>query len=748
MKVSAALLTVLMLTAHIAGAASKRLNTLVGELAIVADIRAQAADFTPPVETIPFERDDEGWVYIRALPGDDCGPMRLTLDNSSADQPILTLPGQRLETMRYVTAGKHMLRIRGRGTVALREVVVRAVPEILVYMVEHLEKPRPAMFYSHPRDFLETAILPHCNTVVSPPKDHYAAMARQWRAAGGHWLINHGFHTLRDPEADLATYWKELLGRDWVDGTIHDELLRPDLQHVLRWDPVFGALKRNPVLAGKHVYLFSMWTVPSAQFAQTFQIVEGETHSGRRALQCNSASRLLNIRQQKIMLTPGQRYTLSAWIKAEGLKFGVIPGNDGYDGAYTGLFIIDTGWFTTHGLKLRPPEGSRGWQRYSQSFTAHKSRDGLYELIVCAPGHGRLWIDDIQLEEGETRTDYVETAPGGKATRNLLVNGGLEYAFEGWQQYVAEIQRLARVLQAQDVRLAPECYVHEFANEAKADSELKARLSAIMGGWKALSPGIERQMTLILSAGNSAPRYSNDKNPAVNYKVHLDRQFHLIANDSVFEGLRGVGFWSMHYLSPELVRWYGKLYRHYLIEGRTDRLCHDPYDLVHLRNGGFEKGLSGWNTATSGTDAIAVVPWKGLLSRYVHSPAPERTHILTLRRHGKTPNRLTQSVLGLTAGRLYSLKVYTAAPGAKENSLLREETLLDIRMDGGDILPQYTETRLWQNLKTKAFWTMHTRVFQAVADPATLILEQPGNAKAPELLYLDFVQIEPFAAEN
>lgn len=729
-------------------AAPRRLNTLVSELARADAVRVERAEREPALWSLTFRCPTPGWVHIRAVAEEGCGPAHLLLDHLT--QPVLTLPRERSEAMRYLPAGEHRLSVHGAGPAALREVTVRSVPEILVYMVEHLAKRSPAMWYCHDWEFLERAILPHCNAVVSHPWDAYASAALGWRAAGKRWLINQGFAKLRDPKADLAAYWKGLLGKDWVDGTIHDELLWADLARVPKWEKAFAAISADPSLSGKRITLFGPWAVPDVESASAFRVVDGGACGTGKAMQMDCVSKLLTFRQPELKLTTGKRYTLSAWMKGENFRVGSLPGKGGYGGAYTGIFVINTGWHTTHASLLRPPDGTHGWQRYSRTFTAQPSKDGYYELIVCAPVRGQFWMDNVQLEAGDRATDYVETAPDREPGRNLLVNGGFERGLDGWQQQVRQLRRLARTVLRHGVYLAPECYINEFSSAAQAERELPGRLSDNMRAWKALCPGIERQMTLILSAGSGTLRYSNDRNPAANYKVHLDRQMHLIATDPAFEGLYGVGFWSMHYISPELVRWYGKLFRHYLIEGSTDLLSSDPYDLPHLVNGGFEQGLEGWRVEPGAGGSVKVRVRVEVLKGWSASkymPVPEGKKLVLMRR-GTQASKLTQTVRGLTPDRLYSLKAYTAAPGASGEPFLNAATPLSLSLSGVQMLPEHSEDRLWQVGKVKAYWTMHARVFRAGRGACLLTLADVPSADAPAALMLDFVQIEPYYGER
>ena len=99
---------------------------------------------------------------------------------------------------------------------------MRAVPEILVYMVECLEAERPTMWFSHPWDFLRRTILRNCNVVVSHYREPYAELAGEWHAIGRKWLANQGMSALRNPGTDLYGYWRGILDSPTFDGVIHE----------------------------------------------------------------------------------------------------------------------------------------------------------------------------------------------------------------------------------------------------------------------------------------------------------------------------------------------------------------------------------------------------------------------------------------------------------------------------------------------------------------------------------------------
>ena len=52
------------------------------------------------------------------------------------------------------------------------------------------------------------------------------------------------------------------------------------------------------------------------------------------------------------------------------------------------------------------------------------------------------------------------------------------------------------------------------------------------------------------------------------------------------------------------VRWNGHPHRHYAIEGKTEPLTIDPYELEHVQNPDFAQGTDGWEIASAGEGSI------------------------------------------------------------------------------------------------------------------------------------------------
>lgn len=304
-------------------------------------------------------------------------------------------------------------------------------------------------------------------------------------------------------------------------------------------------------------------------------------------------------------------------------------------------------------------------------------------------------------------------------------------------------------------RFAFERYLPEQRNEAQARSYLQSALSEPIAAWCRRMPGAERHMIVCMGTFSQAPE-SLDVDPAVNHKVFLDMQLNLLANDPACAGLYGVMTYLSSYTDEETVRWMGRLFRHYCIEGQAEPLASDPYRLPHLENGDFEDGLAGWTVAATEPGSVApktVSGFSWLEGRYPLTRQGDT--VLWMKRKGERANVVSQKVKSLQPGRLYSLRLYSA--DGRDLSVKPEG--LSITVDGVDMLPGKCFRHVFPNCyshhhgpfdaKHRAWMNFHWLVFRAKADHATLrISDRPdaADARGPSTseVILNFVQIQPY----
>ena len=677
-----------------------------------------------PVASIGFNRPARGWVHLRldATVGEGQA-VAVTVDDAPREQAVLTGTG---ETMRFVEDGPHTVRIWTDGAPVLRQLTVRSVPEIMVYMFEALQTPAPQMWHIHPWEFFEQHMLDHCNMIVSPYDDAYGPYAQKWRARGGKWVGNQGMATLRKAETDAVEYWTGLLSNPVFDGVIHDELLPTDVPHYARYAEALNRLAEVSLAGEKTVYFYGgTRIIPDLANTRYFLLDDSRAHEGNTSLRCIPfADEALTIRQYELKLEPGKTYTLSAHFRTRGMRAGT----------YTGIFIINDGWYSTNNSMLQPPNGDTEWQRYTKTFSPDASRNGLYQLVVCPPDEGELWVDSVQLEEGGAATDFTATDP-----RNMLSNPSFEAGYEGWMDNLTQLRPFVNAVLEHDHWFAPEFYRNEAATEEQAREGIRKQLTNVVAQWAAYREDVMEHVMIVFSAGNGSIRYSNDRFPDVSYKVLLDLQFHALANEPAFEGLGGIGFWSGHYIDEELMRFYAALFRHYCIEGNTERFTDDPYQMGHLANGGFEAGTDGWTLSPAADGMIEVVAAAAMPKpevgerRGAYSPLPEGKSVLHTVRRGETANSISQTIRNLTPGRLYSVRVHNTSPE-------QDGTALPVTIAPGkaEVIAEKSLDHVWQ--RGEVHWNYHYRVFRASAPETQLTISD----SAPYEAYWDFVAVDPY----
>lgn len=96
----------------------------------------------------------------------------------------------------------------------------------------------------------------------------------------------------------------------------------------------------------------------------------------------------------------GKTYTLSVYIKTKNLE----PSSG------VQIRLITSGW-TASTKSIFSEESTSDWQRYSNTFTIGETKTGNWRLLML-PGlgtKGEIWIDAVQIEEGEEATEYKES---------------------------------------------------------------------------------------------------------------------------------------------------------------------------------------------------------------------------------------------------------------------------------------------------------------------------------------------------
>ena len=301
-----------------------------------------------------------------------------------------------------------------------------------------------------------------------------------------------------------------------------------------------------------------------------------------------------------------------------------------------------------------------------------------------------------------------------------------------------------------------ERYLQEKSSEKEAEAFFDAALKNEMLEFKKYAPDFASRCVYVMGF-LCGPGETLNKNPAINYKVHLDMQFHLMATEPAFEGLRGLEMYLSAYCDEEYLRWCAKLFRHYCIEGRTDRLTNDPYELDHIQNPDFEQGLEGWTIESATQHSVQAGKMAGygkLQGRYPRENG-RGDQFLLAKRDADKPNAFSQQIRNLTPGRFYSVKMIT---GDYTNPTAYGINRVWIEVEGAEAVPEETiQDAYWtshgdsvKKFGTAITWfNYHRFVFKSAAPTARLVVcdwYTPTYRKGPvgQETTFNFIEVEPY----
>jgi hypothetical protein len=320
-----------------------------------------------------------------------------------------------------------------------------------------------------------------------------------------------------------------------------------------------------------------------------------------------------------------------------------------------------------------------------------------------------------------------------------------------------------RTLIDSDCRIALERYLHEMSSEQGSRDAL-ATFAAGVGDWEAKEPGAKRQMVIVFGLFSMPPGGLN-KLPNVDYHVWMDQQMNVVANHPALAGIGGLEWWTSLQADEETVRFVGKLYRHYALEGRTDLLTRDPLFMNHLQNADFEKGLEGWTLrqAEAGTIVAGSFPRYGRIEgRFMGLGRPaDPEHIgdtfLRMKRSARGPNVFSQPIRNLEAGRLYSMKMFSCDyqdlvnPKVKTRGeatgFIGSVTLEGVEVDAKRSFPEMYASN--PEPRIPVWITYHWNVFRAKGPTAKVVVSdwpddrQAAGAFGQEQVF-NFVEIQPY----
>jgi hypothetical protein len=311
-------------------------------------------------------------------------------------------------------------------------------------------------------------------------------------------------------------------------------------------------------------------------------------------------------------------------------------------------------------------------------------------------------------------------------------------------------------------RIALERYIFEVSSEQKSKDVLQLFVDGI-ADWEEKEPGVKQKMIIAFGLFSMPPGGIN-KQPNVDYHVWMDQQMNIVAKHPVMAGMEGLEWWTTLLTDEETVRFVGKLYRHYGIEGKTTMLTHDPLFLPHIQNADFEQGIEGWTlqSAEEGSIQPKSFPRYGRIEgRYMGLGRPaDPEHIgdtfLLMKRSEKGPNTFSQTIKDLEPGRLYSMKMFSCdyndlTHPQKKDVAEANKFVGKVVLEGLDVDEKRSFTEMYPSgpePKIPVWITYFWKVFRAKGTTAKLTVsdwesDKPSGPFGQEQTF-NFVEIEPY----
>jgi len=306
---------------------------------------------------------------------------------------------------------------------------------------------------------------------------------------------------------------------------------------------------------------------------------------------------------------------------------------------------------------------------------------------------------------------------------------------------------------ANDGRVVYERYLSTQSTEEDAWEQIHRMFVEPMRqvGWA--FPGIQRQMIWSPSTW-SGPHVTEDVNPHVDYKVFLDMQFHTLATHPVFRDLAGIAPWSADLADREIIRWLGALYRHYGIEGRTDRLSEEhgySYTLDHLENPGFEMGMEGLDVEAAEPGTVGIGEVSDEMRPATYRVGPRGQSYLWMQRTERAPNRVRQTIRNLRPGQPYAIRLYSADLGDL-SAELEAPHAVSVNVRGGEIIAEESAREVCRSSSARGgeplYFSSFFIAFRAESETAELEITDWADDQTPggpvgQRLSLDFNQVKP-----
>ena len=299
--------------------------------------------------------------------------------------------------------------------------------------------------------------------------------------------------------------------------------------------------------------------------------------------------------------------------------------------------------------------------------------------------------------------------------------------------------------------IAYEVYFRPKKTEAAALTAISNTLLGSTKRMNAVIPNATPAYGYIFGNYHHQPIISLDWYTNVNFKYFLDMQFHFLANHAEFNGLPMVGYWGFSSVGDEIGRWCCELIRHYVLEGKKERLSDVygyTYILNHLQNGDFDSKLDDWTC--DGDVTPGYFARFGALNELRYSSNRIGDNFAVLAGNAAKRPTIRQTIQGLTPGKPYTLEYLTADYDDTKAARVAPRVFdIEATFSNAKVIHQFVHV----DKRPKGTYNAVTsktnyRYYRFVPNAPTSELTLTGSAKNGERLLVNFVKVTPYFEEK
>lgn len=409
---------------------------------------------------------------------------------------------------------------------------------------------------------------------------------------------------------------------------------------------------------------------------------------------------------------------------------------------------------STYQWKANPltPDQAFEWMAGSEGFTD----PNFSGLVANEFGLGA----DGPTDTYPHRDPRYQLAPYTAAVRRLAATP--EFKSKDYHVWVGGLDRVesrsrefVEAVIAAGGKIATEEYLAELPTQEAGHDFLYGHLRKKLDRSSANITGLVENLILVPGI-LSAPPESDDVDPHVDYKAWMDMQMRYMATAPELFGLGGIMWYKISYSDEEAVRWMGRLFRHYAIEGQTTPLSEVygyKYSPGIIENADFDNGLQGWTINEVELGAVRAGKLDTLSFHQGRRALHRGNNFLLMRRSAGGPNTASQILKSLTPGKLYSARMIAADQQAILQGMKwpRSTAPLNGRLsiDQVDLLHEKSFVSGVGSERSSQWFDYHRLVFRARSNTAKLTISDwpsesgPGGPIGQELLF-NFIEVQPY----